>query len=644
MISVFVYYKVQTMQKYQLKFFIRPNSNRFPLTNPELLAKWIKFTDRGLNWRPSRWSSICSRHFDSSDFREYLSRKCLKKTAIPTIVTKNNISYETYQICENNSCENTRTMHSELDDDLAVAAMEQSQHNEKSESEAIENCRLCGERGDEHLLSNSNPTATLDDHEIDAMFRKCLPTVSIHSDVDQSRAVCVDCVSQLRQYSDFIDKVLSYQRDLDLQSNNDSFISTENILRGKGINFCPKNQTSSTADATMFIKQEPINVKQEIFDNSTKKQNGFEFTTQILTPPAASAIVTSAATGIDSKKQINVVQQEIRLPNADIDMTTYCRLCDRIFGSNFEFKMHNCCAHSFNNDSQEPQNSNANNNCEIMEIITLNNPVSFIDLAEDDNNAANCEINQLKMENNVDAERRERVERDHAYAKRMTSTPCQMKQEIVEGNYSDLEFSFAESEAHSTVLENEDQNTCSLDASISQISQPIGNTEVACPKCNQMFASQQLIEEHTQSMHTLKNKICSICSAEFKSVYDFLLHKNKMHSVQCKQCKQKFSTSLALKKHERQCTSESTDFCYSCRHCGKRIKNLIKMKEHLRICTEKPNPSEGNSLSNVSFQNDATVNKRMSLQKFICDICYRTFSRLKYFVRTQYHLCMIICL
>lgn len=548
------------------------------MTNPAILAKWIQFTGRGNNWTPTRWSSICSRHFDSSDFREYLSRKCLKKTAIPTIHTKNNIVYETYHITSaTNSSENTRTMHSEQDDESPATDNDHSHHNNEK---PIENCRLCGEHPDEHLLCNNHSSISLDDQEIDTMFRKCLPTVNIQADSNHSRVLCRDCVTQLRQYSLFIDKVLSYQRELDLNSNYESFAYNESILHGRGMNFCTKNQNVSESESTMFIKQEPINVKQEIFDNSSKKmpdliKTSLAITSQVVTTPITSAIISPT---IDSKKQINV-QQEIRLPNIGNDMTTYCRMCDRIFGSNFEFKMHNCFDQRRNDErDEEPQNSNTNN-CEIMEIVTLNNPISFIDLAEDDN-AANFEINQLKTEISVDINHLECVEKDHAYAKRSTGgTPCQMKQEIVEGNYGDVDDACQDGSEWWNAKENEEQ-TISLDSSTIQLNN--NKTTFECTKCSQRFSSQSLLDSHLAKLHTLKNKICSICSAEFKSMYEFLLHKNKMHSTggQCKQCRRKLNTAAALKAHERFCINASMDFpgkiIIIAKIFGKKFKNKIR--------------------------------------------------------------------
>lgn len=57
--------------------------SRFP-TEADLCKKWIEFSGRR-DWKPTKWSSICSRHFEKQCFKEYLHKKCLRPDAIPTI-------------------------------------------------------------------------------------------------------------------------------------------------------------------------------------------------------------------------------------------------------------------------------------------------------------------------------------------------------------------------------------------------------------------------------------------------------------------------------------------------------------------------------------------------------------------------------
>ncbi|KAH7984635.1 hypothetical protein HPB52_023305 [Rhipicephalus sanguineus] len=56
-------------------------------SDPELRAKWLNVISRD-DWTPdttSRYSTVCSRHFGSSDFKEGCKIRKLKKDAVPSI-------------------------------------------------------------------------------------------------------------------------------------------------------------------------------------------------------------------------------------------------------------------------------------------------------------------------------------------------------------------------------------------------------------------------------------------------------------------------------------------------------------------------------------------------------------------------------
>lgn len=562
------------------------------MRNPRILTEWIKFTNRGSNWKPSRWNSICSRHFDKADFREYLSRKCLKKDAIPSIITKSNISYETYHLTTD-SPDESRVLHLEHDD-YAVPTGDEG----KVQSEVVESCRLCGERADSLTC---NPLRSLDETEIELMFRKCLPGVNVHNYTDHGRNICPDCVSQLRQYSDFIDKILCYQRELGFNENFDSFATNENSLNnGSGSQSFMKSSTPNS-NAAIFIKQEPINVKQEKVESSNRRP----LTAQVPTTSPSMCLNPFA----ESKKIKGLMQQETNLPKTEM---TYCHSCDRIFGSNYEICSHECT-------NAEVTDREQGNNCEIMEVITLNNPVSFIDLAEDENVVG--EPRKLKTESFSEFERKERLEFEHAYAKRPTNASCNLKQEIIDPNNDASENGY---EFNESFNEHDDQGF-----NQNPYFDESHQTYYDCAKCNQSFVSQELVDEHSTIAHSLKPKICSICNAKFKSSFEYLIHKSKVHALRffCKQCKQKFHTPSALRMHERICTSNSKDFYFSCRHCGKSIRNLVIMKKHLNKCVGK----HFGSMDELS-QESRTIPQINAMQKYTCDICNQTFSRLKLFV------------
>lgn len=598
-------------------------SHRFPLHDESLLHKWIKFTDRGVDWKPSRWSSICSRHFLNNDFREFLSRKCLKKNAIPSVVTKNNISYETYHIADQSSKANSQCEDEDLsdcNDSKENGSMTDAQQNEGDKLRLI-CCRLCGDRIVESVKTGFN--FRIDDQEIGEMIRKCLPSISISRHItDHLNLICHDCVSQLRAHSEFVDKVLIFQRDFGRVNNTDTSLE-QMIFESR------TNNNSSTSNSALFIKQEPINVKQEIFDSSNKKPLEAINVMKPSIVPLTSMIAESAHDISD--KRINVVEPTlIHWPRTYAN--TFCRLCERFFINKAEMQAHTCTG------SQQPtadrcdaiNSTSNNNNCEIMEIITLNNPVSFIDLAEDE--YATVEQTAVCKKENVIDVPRERVDIEHAYAKRSTITTasnnCKLKQEI-EISYD------CDSNEEEFVLDtasNNDSTTVTLTPYLASSAQENFN----CSECGQEFTTNRLLVEHSNKMHSLRNRICPICSAEFKSTYEFLLHKNKVHvsgGFRCQQCNRKFTTRIALRNHERHsCLIDSVDYYYSCRHCGKFMRNRFKMKEHLRICAVNPK-GRVEELSSTNVNTTKKYSQIPSTESFNCFRCHRSFSKEINFVR-----------
>lgn len=455
-------------------------------------------------------------------------------------------------------------MHSEQDEYSAQMADE----GKMEAAEIVEACRLCGERSD----LTCNPLRSLDEPEIKIMFRKCLPAVNLNGYLDQSRLICNDCVQQLKQYSSFIDKV--YQREFNAVEQFDSFAANENSQVHESATKFPIKPSTPNSSAALFIKQEPINVKQEKVDNSNRRS----FSVQL--PMASPSLCPNPFA--DSKKIKGAAQNDIKPsppPKQETqNNSTYCSACDRIFC--FEYRTHKCT-------KAEPQcaaDRELGNNCEIMEVITINNPVSFIDLAEDENATA-LESRPMKTENVSEQMRKDRLEFEHAYAKRVTN--YSLKQEIIDSNI-DCDESGYDGMDQTNEHDLQPFHSNGEDDTANQI-------YFECLNCNQSFVSQELLDEHTAQMHyyPLKMKICPTCNAEFKSSIEYLIHKNKMHAqrFQCRQCKRKFHTATILRSHERVCTRESKDFCFSCRHCGKNLRNLAIMKMHLNSCTGKQTES-----------------------------------------------------
>lgn len=514
---------------------------------------------------------------------------------------KNNISYETYHL-STVTTDDTRTVNSEQDEYSGQMLDE----GKMETSEMIEACRLCGERADSLTC---NPLRSLDEPEIELMFRKCLPAVNLNGYLDQSRFICTDCVSQLNQYSNFIDKVLSYQRDCSTIEHFDSFQTNDNCLAQENATKFQIKPSTPNSNAALFIKQEPINVKQEKIDNSNRRSISVQL------PMTSPSLCPNPFA--DSKKIKGSIQTDVKPPQPPPKQetqnnSTYCSACDRIFGNCFEYRTHKCT-------KAEPLSAvdrELGTNCEIMEVITINNPVSFIDLAEDEN-ATTMESRAMKTENVSEQIRKERLEFEHAYAKRATN--YSLKQEIIESNNDCDESGY---DGMDQMNEN-DLHPFYSNANSYAEDDVTNQMYFECPNCNQSFVSQELLDEHSAQMHycPLKMKICPICNAEFKSSIEYLIHKNKIHAqrYQCRQCKRKFGTATILRSHERLCTRESKDFCFSCRHCGKNFRTLAIMRKHLSICAGK--------------QTDGSVDEWQQHQQQLKKLSQGNVLRLKQFVR-----------
>lgn len=474
------------------------------------------------------------------------------RNAIPTV--KDKISYETYHITTYPT--EIQTKEEDVEDiqtcDLSTISESIETTGRKSFSDV--SCRLCGERDENTTNSNMG---SLDDYEIDAMLRKCLPSLGIQSDCDRLRVVCTECISQLKQFSNFIDRIHSYQKDL---NHNESYDKTE-------IRIVPtKTSISSAITSTIYIKQEPVNVKQEKVDTSNRK---------------VASTSNSVAKAANEQTNTNIGES----PPAYAGN----QCCDKTFDNNFDPSNHKCSAEQSVNDQEQT------NNCEIMEVITLNNPVSFIDLAEDD--AGIVEMTNLKTEHFFEC--------DHSYAKRPFYN---FKQEITGTGYEDHER--ATSNAMSF---DEDYGTPTLEKD-----------------CQQLSKSKILLDAHVVDMNTPKKKKCPLCCKNFESVYDYLKHKNKRHRVTCFKCKRKYP-SIILKNHERVCLRRSQVPFTSCEQCAKYIPNY-QMQKHLENCNKKEKiiecPVDVTAVPQISTESQMeNINP-----KFLCSFCYRTFTRVKHFV------------
>ncbi len=194
-------------------------------------------------------------------------------------------------------------------------------------------CRLCARSG-----TAGQSKSIL---ELNSTLVKCLPMIRLTTFEHLPNEVCGDCIKKLVQYSLFIDRVVSVQKEFFGISGAD-----EADGGGLAFNECSKESTTKP----ILIKQEPIvNIKQEIFEFNK-----------------------STARNEDDYHPLNGQDYY-----TDAESDAYCEFCDVYFINNVELKNHIVDFHSDNPCNPRDRA----NNCEIMEIITLEN-AAFIDLDE----------------------------------------------------------------------------------------------------------------------------------------------------------------------------------------------------------------------------------------------------------------------
>ncbi|XP_055921231.1 zinc finger protein 813 [Eupeodes corollae] len=558
--------------------------HKFPHSRKDLLDKWIEFANREPDWKPSKWSAICSRHFVPEDFRNVNSRKTLKKTAVPTLKTS------------------TWTDHSqEMLPSLSI------QNHETDMKIPESNCRLCG--------ICCRPVATFaTNFEIFGMIQKCFPTLNIQLDDNLPKDMCSGCLKRLNSFSEFIDLVLNTQKHLHGTIRSEKFIKP------------PERQ--------LKIKQEPVvNVKQEVAEH------------------------------FDSFLSDELEEEQ--------DCEQKFSFCD--------FPMLNT--------------QDIINNCDIMEIINLDDP--FIDIPDDENGNEIGEIvnqdfftstNKSQFASKLDSIN---LVHEHNYA-----MPIECKESINLTNVYKTEKTedkddhdvvassvppdtlitakpkFNNSSAESTIISNDLQFSKSTSSSSSNgklmvtsvsdllprpkvesnfkkpnivvLNESIVKTASAfqlhpCSMCPAQFFSAEGLSHHVAKTHlpmvTLPpNNVCSsiptppcnipeeviakvdsksitclICSSSFSNIHDLLKHKIRTHPKpmakkrkrgrECSACEKFFVSQMALKNHRNYvCLSKlnSSPRTFKCRWCSKftfshwRIyRNHVARCKKLR-CPKKP--------------------------------------------------------
>ena len=109
-----------------------------------------------------------------------------------------------------------------------------------------------------------------------------------------------------------------------------------------------------------------------------------------------------------------------------------------------------------------------------------------------------------------------------------------------------------------------------------------------CKKCNDTFATQDLLNVHEKFSHAPQEKIkCEICEEIFDSENDVQRHVHQRHGdrnqFNCKNCSFQGNSGLDLKNHSIKCkytpSSEVLKTDMTCRSCGTSFDNKPSLME-----------------------------------------------------------------
>lgn len=191
------------------------------------MSQWEGFIQqqRGTEWRASRWSSLCSRHFREDDFRSFNERKTLKKSAIPSVL--GDCKQKTKKGVQSERVEDAGDK--EITEILAI-----KERLEDVGSATKTNCRLCG-------IGCVAAATFAKNYELYGMLQKCFPTLNIQQEDGLPKSLCASCNRDLQKFGDFVDRVWTAQTELQ------------------------RKYKSRPAEKPLKIKQEPfVRVKQEV--------------------------------------------------------------------------------------------------------------------------------------------------------------------------------------------------------------------------------------------------------------------------------------------------------------------------------------------------------------------------------------------
>lgn len=435
-------------------------------------------------------------------------------------------------------------------------------------------CRLCARAKLEWHTRCKN----IEDKTIMAMFAKCFPNVSLDIDDSYPKKICADCLSKLKMFAIFTDKVSTVQNEFHRKLARNTFTT----------HYPPIIPEKESTQKPLFIKQEPVvNVKQEIVESNKNYAT-----------IAPTITITS-----NSTNNQQLIGNE--LPD---ESDRFCECCDAYFINNFELKSHIVNFHSDN-----PRE--VANNCEIMEIITLED--AFIDLDENAENE-HCMNHQEIIENSVPIERQLKVEYDYydeaniQYHSQIEEPfELEIAEQLIDNIYHDHCYNRLLND-----FENADDGTKNV---LKEEQEPSGVTQIV-PYRNDIelneheqvplafetiptiydisdYRTDHSVTILPQIPLTPQGRVCELCSFNCKSIYQYVAHKNRYHkngsakikksnlkSLVCTDCSNVFHSKLSLNNHKRYICAVRRGLSFKCKYCQIDFSKWIQMRAHTKLC------------------------------------------------------------
>lgn len=614
------------------------------------MEKWKRFTNRGPSWHPSRWSSICSRHFLTSDFRDHIARKYLKRSAVPSVTIKSVVDYASIQLDMNVNFDGGggTTMAEPPSSELQPPPPPPSPRPQD------QICRLCANRI-AIVEDESTATTTLDDPSTLMSIRKCFPAIRVDDGELFPKRICIDCAAKIRQFSEFIDHVSGVQSDLWQRFGTGECGSDSTVPN------VPKKVESTNkivaSTKPLIIKQEPfVNVKQEFVDS----------TRSVL-------LQTSVAADLDIVSPLNL------LPEND----AFCEFCDAYFINNLELKNHIVKYHS-DNSREVP------NNCEIMEIITLEN--AFINLADDncaeeeeeDGGGGGEQQQQHQDRQNYNPAGLQHHEIHHTSNDPNDYIPLERVLKVEHLNDYELRHQLLTSIRieHSYAVDVAAHHPGSVatyllkqEPPAALLLQPIDTSFQVYESSHSIdAAAADTFDSYDDAYNNLvpydefpepaDQKQCSICSVQCKTIYHLLAHKKAFHSSRqvkrnnftaslmwCAECSASFYSKLALNNHRRNMCPVKRGLSYRCRYCQLEFSKWILMRSHTKLCPKREQcvATKLEPIENISplsalmappqkrskWNADENSTIQLDNGRFACLLCNRSYGRRSNLVRKK---------